>query len=58
MCTTSVECKTSITIMLMVMSDMDPHMISGTWDLVWLSGLIGFVEVGFSRLWVNHGETP
>jgi hypothetical protein len=42
----------------MVMSDMDPHMISGTWDLVWLSGLIGFVEVGFSRLWVNHGETP
>jgi hypothetical protein len=29
-CTTSVECKTVITTMLMVMSGMDPHMISGT----------------------------
>jgi hypothetical protein len=29
MCTTSTECKTVITVMLTVMSDMDPHMISG-----------------------------
>jgi hypothetical protein len=29
-CTTSAECKTVITAMLMVMSGMDPHMISGT----------------------------
>jgi hypothetical protein len=35
-CTTSAECKTVITAMLTVMSGMDPHMISGTWDwLVW-----------------------
>jgi hypothetical protein len=30
MCTTSVEYKTVITTVLTVMSDMDPHMISGT----------------------------
>jgi hypothetical protein len=30
MCTTSVECKIVITVMLTVMSGMDPHMISGT----------------------------
>jgi hypothetical protein len=30
MCTTSAECKTIITVVLMVMSSMDPHMISGT----------------------------
>jgi hypothetical protein len=30
MYTTSAECKTVITVVLMVMSDMDPHMISGT----------------------------
>jgi hypothetical protein len=29
-CTTSSECKTVITVMLMVMSGMDPHMIIGT----------------------------
>jgi hypothetical protein len=37
-CTTSAECKTIITAVLTVMSGMDPHMISGTWDwfgLVW-----------------------
>jgi hypothetical protein len=28
-CTTSVECKTVITAVLMIMSGMDPHMISG-----------------------------
>jgi hypothetical protein len=30
MCTTSEECKTVITVVLTVMSGMDPHMISGT----------------------------
>jgi hypothetical protein len=29
MCTTSAECKTVIIAVLMVMSGMDPHMISG-----------------------------
>ena len=55
MCTTSAECKTVITAVLTVMSSMDPHMIS--WNLRW-DGLVGFVEVGFFRLWVGHGETP
>jgi hypothetical protein len=32
MCTTSAECKTIITVVLMVMSGMDRHMVSGTWD--------------------------
>jgi hypothetical protein len=39
MCTTFVECKTIITVVLMVMSGMDPHMITRNWDrfgLVWL----------------------
>jgi hypothetical protein len=38
MCTTSVECKTVITVMLTIMSGMDPHMISGT--------RVGLVELG------------
>jgi hypothetical protein len=38
MCTTSVECKTIITVVLMVMSGMDPHMISGT--------RVGLVKLG------------
>jgi hypothetical protein len=29
-CTTSTECKTVITVVLTVMSSMEPHMISGT----------------------------
>jgi hypothetical protein len=58
MCTTSIECKTVMTATLMVMSDMDPHMISGTRDLVGLSLGLGFVKVGFIRLWVGQGETP
>jgi hypothetical protein len=58
-CTTSVECKTVITAVLMVMSGMDPHMISGNigvgnghilgWDML---------KWNFIRLWVGHGETP
>jgi hypothetical protein len=51
-CTTSAECKTVITAVLMVMSGMDPHMISGNPRFGW------FVEVDFIRLWVGHGETP
>jgi hypothetical protein len=38
MCTTSVECKTIITAVLMVISGKDPHMISGT--------QVGLVELG------------
>jgi hypothetical protein len=45
-CTTSAECKTVITVMLMVMSGMDPHMISGNtrFGLVWFGWV---VEVDF-----------
>jgi hypothetical protein len=57
-CTTSTECKTVITAMLMVMSGMDPHMISGNLGWVFVKFSLGCVEVGFSRLWVSHGETP
>jgi hypothetical protein len=42
MCTTSAECKIVITVMLTVMSDMDPHMISGT--------RVGLVELGLVSL--------
>jgi hypothetical protein len=57
MCTTSTECKAVITAVLTIMSGMDPHIIS--WNLRWVwFGLVGFVEVGFFRLWVGHGETP
>jgi hypothetical protein len=42
MCTTSAECKTVITIVLTVMSGMDPHMISGT--------QVGLVEFGLVSL--------
>jgi hypothetical protein len=57
-CTTSAECKTVITAVLMVMSSMDPHMIR--WNLRWVwFGLVGwFVEVDLVRLWVGHGVTP
>jgi hypothetical protein len=45
MCTTSAECKTVITVMLTVMSGMDPHMISGNTEfgLVWLGCRSGFL---------------
>jgi hypothetical protein len=42
MCTTFAECKTVITIMLTVMSGMDPHMISET--------RVGLVELGLVSL--------
>jgi hypothetical protein len=41
-CTTSAECKTVITVVLMVMSDMDPHMISGNPGFGWV-GLVWLV---------------
>jgi hypothetical protein len=41
-CTTSAECKTIITVMLTVMSGIDPHMISGT--------RVGLVELGLVSL--------
>jgi hypothetical protein len=40
--------------MLMVMSGMDPHMIS--WNLRWV-WFVWLVEVDFIRLWVGHGVT-
>jgi hypothetical protein len=39
-CTTSAECKTVITAVLTIMSDMDPHMISGNPGCGWV-GLVG-----------------
>jgi hypothetical protein len=56
-CTTSVECKTVIIAMLMVMSSMDPHMISGNLGWVFVKSWLGCVEVGFITLWDGHGET-
>jgi hypothetical protein len=57
-CTTSAECKTVIIAVLMVMSGMDPHMISGNLGWVFVKSRLGCVEMGFIRLWVSHGETP
>jgi hypothetical protein len=57
-CTNSAECKTVITAMLMVMSGMDHHMISGKLGWFSVKFLLGCVEVEFIRLWVGHGETP
>jgi hypothetical protein len=58
MCTTSAECKTVITVMLMVKSGMDPHMISRNLGWVFVKSRLGCDKVGFIRLWVSHGETP
>jgi hypothetical protein len=57
-CTTSIECKTLITLVLTVMNDMDPHMISGNLGWVFVMSWLDCVEMGFIRLWVSHGETP
>jgi hypothetical protein len=40
-CTTTVECKTIIIVVLTVMSGMDPHMISGNLGWVDRSNLVG-----------------
>jgi hypothetical protein len=57
-CTTSVEYKTVITVVLMVMSGKDPHTISENMGWVCVKSWLGCVEVGFIRLWIGHGETP
>jgi hypothetical protein len=57
-CTTSTECETVITVVLTVMSGMDPHMISGNLGWVFVKSRLGCIEVGFIRLWVSHSETP
>jgi hypothetical protein len=45
MCATSEECRTVMTVMLTVMSGMDPHMIRVTWI-----GMVGMLGVGQSCL--------
>jgi hypothetical protein len=54
MCTTSAECKTVITDMLMVMSGMDPHMIR--WNLGWVwfgwDGLSKWILLGCGSITV------
>jgi hypothetical protein len=47
MCTTSIECKTIIIVMLTVMSGMDPHMINGTWDGLLVKPLVGLCRSGY-----------
>jgi hypothetical protein len=42
MCTTFAECKTVITVVLTIMSNMDPHMITAT--------RVGLVELGLVSL--------
>jgi hypothetical protein len=44
MCTTSVECKTVMTAMLMVMSGMDRRMIRVTW--IGIIEMLGFGQSG------------
>jgi hypothetical protein len=46
-CTTSAECKTVITVVLTVMSDMDPHMISGHMGMGSGYVLVGLCQSGF-----------
>jgi hypothetical protein len=46
-CTTSAECKTVITAVLTVMSDMDPHMISGNIGMGNGHVLVGLCQSGF-----------
>jgi hypothetical protein len=58
MCTISAECKIVITVMLIVMRDMDPHMISGNLRWVLDKSLVGLCRSGLTRLLVGHGETP
>jgi hypothetical protein len=44
--------------MLIVMSGMNPHMISENLGWVFVKSQLGCVEVDFIRLWVGHDETP
>jgi hypothetical protein len=50
--------QTVIIVVLMVMSGMGLHRISGNLGWVFVKSWLGCVEVGFIRLWVSHGETP
>ena len=59
--TISAECKTVITVMLMVMRDLDPHMISRLWlwvvVMVLVEGVLDGCGFGYStgstrRLWL------
>jgi hypothetical protein len=47
MCTTSVECKTVITVVLTVISSMNPHMISGHMGMGNGYVLVGLSQSGF-----------
>jgi hypothetical protein len=47
-CATSIECKTVVTAVLMVMSGMDPHMISG--NLGWVLLSLGWVVLRWDLL--------
>jgi hypothetical protein len=55
MCTTFTECKTVITAVLMVMSGMDPHMISWNLRWVWLVWLVlsKWVSLGYGSVTVR-----
>jgi hypothetical protein len=46
MCTTSAECKTVKTVMLTIMSGMDPHMISGNLGWVMVKSWVGMCRSG------------
>jgi hypothetical protein len=55
MCTTSAECKIVITVVLMVMSGMGPHMISWNLRWVWLVRLVlsKWVSLGYGSVTVR-----
>jgi hypothetical protein len=46
-CTTHGVCKNVITVVLTVISGMDPHMISGTWDGLLVKPLVGSCQSGY-----------
>jgi hypothetical protein len=58
MCTTSIDYKTIIIVVLTVKSGMDSHMISGTWDEFLVKSSVGLCQSGFTWLLVRHSETP
>jgi hypothetical protein len=58
LCVTYAECRIVLIVVLMLMSAMDPCMISWNLGSSLVTSWVGFVEVGFTRLWVDHGENP
>jgi hypothetical protein len=50
MCTTSIECKIVITVVLTVISSMDPHKISETWVRLVELGLVSLIWLGRSSV--------